>query len=55
MPVREFLLYCFAFQYPVTFLSTSNQLAFCDLFSVDLLLYMENKKMKEMSAKTSVY
>ena len=46
MPVREFLLYCFAFQYPVTFLSTSNQLAFCDLFSVDFLLFMENEKMK---------
>ena len=34
----------FAFQYPVTFLSTSNQLGLCDLFSVDLLLYMENKR-----------
>ena len=36
MFVRKFTLNCFAFQYPVTSLSKSNQLAFCDLFSVDL-------------------
>ena len=46
MLVRKFILQCFAFQSPVTFLSTLNQLAFCDLFSVDLLLYMENERMK---------
>lgn len=38
---RKFILCCFAFQCPVTFLSTPNQLAFCGLFSVDLLLYMD--------------
>ena len=43
MLVCKFILYSFTFQYPVTFLSASNQLAFCDLFSLDLLLYMENK------------
>ena len=38
MSVRKFILYCLAFQYPVKFLSKSNQLAFGDLFSVDLFL-----------------
>ena len=37
------------------FLSTSNQLAFCDLFSVHLLFYMKKKRIKLMNATKCVY
>ena len=47
MSVCKIILYRFAFQYLVTFLSKSNQLAFCDLFSVDLLLYMKVNKVNK--------
>ena len=42
MLVFKFMLYCFAFQYPATFLS---------LFSVELLLYMEVNKVNECNKK----
>ena len=47
MLVRKFIYIVSLFNILLHFLiSTSNQLAFCDLFSVDFLLYMENEKMK---------
>ena len=42
MLVFIFMLYCFAFQYPATFLS---------LFSVELLLYIEVNKLNECNKK----
>ena len=42
MLVFKFMLYCFAFQYPATFLS---------LFSVELLLYIEVNKVNECNKK----
>ena len=42
MLVFKFMLYCFAFQYPATFLS---------LFSVERLLYMEVNKVNECNKK----
>ena len=46
MSVCKIILNRFAFQYLITFLSKPNQLAFCGLFSVDLLLYMKHKYIK---------
>ena len=46
MSVCKIILNRFAFQYLITFLSKPNQLAFCDLSSVDLLLYMKHKYIK---------
>ena len=42
MLVFKFMLYCFAFQYPATFLS---------LFSVERLLYMEVNKVNKCIKK----
>ena len=42
MLVFKFMLYCFAFQYPATFLS---------LFSVERLLYMEVNKVNKCNKK----